>query len=489
MTGRGDYARVRNDPLDITESAIAMRQRGTGCRSRSTGAHDDILTGMQRMRARKRGLHIKSAILWMLFAGGMVGILFLSLHVGICSGEDPHSRFFPEPFRVPIVIETVAAQTLSKFLGLFGASFLLGGVSTEPGSQATLGYASVVLEYLAKHTDVYMVSTTDSTVHVTDSCNVTITVTNGADLSATDAAWFRPVKSTCKNVLSASPLTVQLAPEEGVILASFTGVDVVLLFQDMPFVPLVGNAHEPREGQPLFVQLDRALWGLLANASLLVTATAHISQRTVTTYVITPITGAENPLMYVAANLDGDYTSSDNWGSLALLLQLMDTLRYHPVERERTAFVLGNANSAAQLVSTGLLRNVLDLVLLSHCGLINGRDALYSSKSSLVTEPMLRTISTSLVLGQPAYLSGRAIVSPLVAVWDITSFSSAPKTIPEATVAGGTAGVPVAPRSPPVDVSHTAISVLTLIAQLQSLQWMLEAGAISGSGISALFAQ
>jgi hypothetical protein len=487
MGDRGQYRFVPSDTEFLMEGASALRRKHSSDRRRRTGAQGDTLIGLRRMNAKRRVILGYSAVLWFLFAGVVVGVLFLSVHMAKCSGEDAHSGFFPEPFRVPVVIETVAAQTFSKFIAALEAGFVLSGASIEPGAPSVARYAAVVLEHLAKSAGVYTTATIDSTVYVTESCHVTLSVANCSALNATDAAWFRPVKSTCKNVTSSAPLKVQLVPEKGAALSAYSGADVVLLFHDMPFAPLVGDAHVPRDGQALFVQVDRALWDTLQSVVVTVTATAHVSQRTVKTYVVSPIAGAGGTLLYVAANLDGAYTSSDNWGSLALLMQLVTALQFKPTERARTAFVLSNADSVVHLASLGLLPRILDIVVLSHCGLINGRDALYSTKSALGPAPLLRVINTRLVLGQPAYLSGRALVSDSVPAWDVTSYSSLPKTIQEATVAGGTAGVAVSPRSPPATVAHTSVSVLALMAQLQTLLWMLEAGAISGSDISALF--
>jgi len=477
------------------ETVALLRQQAP--RVRRVGAPPAIplatppaCNSLQEYRGYPRMLMSTHTLLLLLVMLCAVGILFLSLHIGVCRGEDPHSAFLPEPFRIQTILDTPTAQTLASFVARFQAEYLIGGAATEPGSASTLRYADSFLQHAAVYADFYTTQAVDSTVFVTDACSIAITINGAAGVTITNPSWFRPVKSTCKAMTAVIPSQVDAPVDADVALAALTGT-VALIFQDLPFSPLEGDAHTVRTNQPMAIQVDRRMRALFqGTTTLTVTVTATITQRTAKTYIIRPTLNAlpgTASLLYVGANLDAAYRDDDNWGSLALLLQLMDALRFTGAPRDRTAFVLSSAGSMLTLGRQNTVTNALDFIVLSECGLPNGRDALYTDRTALGQAPLLRAIATHLLFAQNAYLSGTAAV-PNHATWTVSSYSGVSKTIPETTAVLGVAGQPVVVVEALGAPGAVGVSIAVLVAQLATLTWMLEAGSISGTGVRALFA-
>jgi hypothetical protein len=191
--------------------------------------------------------------------------------------------------------------------------------------------------------------------------------------------------------------------------------------------------------------------------------------------------------MYISANLDASYCNSDNWGSLALLLQLMQTLRTQPTERARTAFLFGHAESGFKLAHMGQLPAILDLLIVSQSGLVNGRDSLYHNHGPRHPHALSRTVFTSIIASQVGYLSGRGPISRKIPILDITSYAPTPKTVHEASSGGGLAGLAVSATTCVRPLAVTDVSIETLIAQLKTLKWVIAAGVMSDVGVTVLF--
>jgi hypothetical protein len=438
-------------------------------------------------------LMITDGFKFILVAILVVGVFFTALHAGMCSGFAPHSPPFPEPFAVEVVVDSIIAQEFGALVSRLDTAFVsLPVATTAPATQAGSPYAdayrAVIAQEFGKYSSIYASPVTYALpTYTRTACSVSLAL---GGVTATDAPWFRPVAHTCRAVTAGTtPVLVDVTTDGNVTLATLTG-DVVLLFQSVPFMPLVGNAFVDPTSQPLVVQVDSRLRALFAGVTTTVTATATIPATvSLDTLVYRPLANqgtTDDALTYVAADLDASDTASDNWGALALLQQTMHALQHTSTPRDRTAFVVGTAQSILELVRMGTIANVRDVVLLTACGLVNGRDALYSTRSSLSDQPLLSPIATTLVLSQKGYLSGAAVLVGHPA-WQVSSWSPGLKTVGEAAVAGGVVGVEVSPTVTVTAVSSLQVSVPTLIAQLLTLQWMVEAGALSPTGISALF--
>jgi hypothetical protein len=433
------------------------------------------------------------ALIFLFIAFVVVVTLFLVLHATVCGGFALHSPPFPEPFNVDVIVESPVAQELGLLVSRFQAAFATvpstATPATQLGSLHATAYKSVIAQAFATHGDFYAAPTVHSlSVHVREACSVALTLNGAGGVTATDAAWFRPVKSTCRAVTGATPTLVDVTTDGNITLSTLTG-DVVLLFETLPFTPLAGNAFVAATTQPLVVQVDARMRPLFTGPPVTVTSTTTIpAPLDVDTLVYRPAAysgAASDALTYVTVDVDAGYAASDNWGAMALQLQLVQTLASSGLPRDRTAFVVGTAGSGLELVRQGILTNVKDVVVLTACGLANGRDALYTTRYAFDTKPLLQPIVTTIVFQQTGYVSGAAALANHAA-WQVTSWSPALKTVAEVTVAGGVSGLQTTP-SVAVAPSPQEILVPCLIAQLTTLVWMSEVGALSPVGISGLF--
>jgi hypothetical protein len=457
-------------------------------RQRSSGAHEnDALPFLAATPSGHIIFDSWAAMKWFLFVAVVVLILFVGAHIGICSGDDPHAGWLPEPFRTVKKEYSATAQLFSYYITRLEHGFALERDSLEPGAPSTTRFASTVQDIVARMHDYYTITPMQTSAFVTESCAIVVTV---AGVELRNPSWLRVVKSTCRTTAPVRPTLTRFVRGAPNSLQQLPATAVILLFQAMPFPPLTGDAFLSREAQPMVLQVDIALWGLLENATVLLSATASVTRRMVTSYSVRPTAALRHPmpsLVYVAANLDSSYYASDNWGSLALLLQLMHTLRTSPVERARTAFLFGHSDSGSALARMGLLPSVLDLIVVSGCGLPNGRNALYHNQGSIVDRAMGDGLTAILLPGQDGYLSGRKSISDALPVWDLTSFSPHSKTLLETLDTGGVAGLAVLGTVPAPANAVVDVSVQTLIAQLLSLQWLTSVGARSGVGLRAMF--
>jgi len=423
----------------------------------------------------------------------VVGVGLLLGHVGVCRENALHTIPIPEFFGVPQVIESPNAQELAALVNrLAGKSTVISPTeapATRVGSAHAAAYAESMVAQFERYGAFYApVQKLSKQAHPRESCTVSLQVNGVAGLTIVDAPWFRVVKSTCRSVVSVTPTLIDITTANMTTIASLAG-DVVFLFENVPFAPLIGDAYAIVNTKPLVLQVDSRLRALFTGVPTVVTSTVVLAPVVdVETFIYRPLLNAGSdgvPLTYVVTDLDAAYSVSDNWGALALQLQLVTSLSTTGVPRDRTAFVFGQAGSGLALIRQGHITNVRDVVVLTACGLANGRDAVFTSRTGWDVAPLIRPFLASLRFSATAYVNGE---SPLAnqAIWGVTSWSATPKTLKEATVAGGVAGLAVSPTLPAIPSTLDIMSAC-LIAQLSSLIWLTEVSALSPNGISTLF--
>jgi len=414
-------------------------------------------------------------------------------HVGVCRESALHTIPIPEFFGVPQVTESPNAQELAALVTKLAGKSAVIAPTEAPATQVGSAHAAAYAESVVSHFDQFgtfyaPVQKLGKQAHPRETCTVSLQVNGATGITIVDAPWFRVVKSTCRSLVASTPTIVDVATTDMTTISSLTG-DVVLLFENIPFAPLVGDAYAIVNTKPLVLQVDARLRALFTGVPTTVTSTVVLAAVVeVETYIYRPQLNAGSdgvPLTYVVTDLDAAYSVSDNWGALALQLQLATSLSTSGVPRDRTAFVFGHAGSGQDLIRHGHITNVRDVVVLTACGLSNGRDAVFTSRTGWDVAPLIRPFLASLRFSATAYTNGIAPL-PNQAIWAVTSWSATHKTLKEATVAGGVAGLAVSPILP---VTPSPLDILSacLIAQLGSLIWLIEVSALSPNGISTLF--
>ncbi len=459
------------------------------CAPGSTREH--VLTNFQYQR-QQRSLVARFAIAFILLFIFLVVLLFGSLHFDICRDSARHSMPFPDIFSESAPVFSIIAQefgVLIRRISIASEGILLSSAifSITVGSEYGRVAREVAMREFERFGEQYApVQVHKTPAYIREFCNITLTVGTTRSMNS---SWFRAIPHTCRAVDSKTPVLLDIPAGVPVNVDAYGGI-VVILFQDQPFQPLQGNPFVNPATKPLILQVDRRLRDLFRNTSVVVTvpmvSAAPIEVQTV---VYMP---AVNPgptfeaLTYIYADLNANSDSNDHWGALVLLEQTMRSVQHNVKARDHTAFVLGVAGSFGFLVRQGVIKNVQDAIALTACGLPNGIDALYTSKTALSNTSNPANNLATVMGAQQTSLTGSALLSGH-ALWHVTSWSPFRKTIREATVTGGIAGMEVAPAVHYPQWSTIGISVPTLIAQLKTVLWMLDVAASSPTGISGIF--